>query len=142
MRVAVGMKPALRFGRVVKARHSFRDHVGELELEIEAPSLAELYAEAGRALARITAGDGGALAEGDGQEGDAEKVVVEASDPEALLAEWLNELIFLGETRRRAYVDVSIEDVGPLALTASVRGVPIEQVRTAVKAATMHGIRI
>ncbi len=120
------------------ARHSFRDHVGELELEIEAPSLAELYAEAGRALARIMAGDDdSALADR-----DAETIEVRGSDPEALLAEWLNELIFLSETRHRAYTYLRVESVGPHALTASVRGVPVEHVHTAVKAATLHGIRI
>ncbi len=121
-----------------RARHSFRDHVGELELEIEAPSLAELYAEAGRALARLMIGDdNSALADR-----DAERVEVRASDPEALLAEWLNELIFLSEIRRRAYTYFSIESVGRDALVASIRGIPIEQIHTAVKAATLHAIRI
>jgi hypothetical protein len=51
------------------ARHSFGEHVGEVVLRIEAPTLRELFEEAGRALAEL-----GAEVPPEGAPRDAERI--------------------------------------------------------------------
>lgn len=120
--------------------HRFEPHVGELRVALRAPSLATLFEEAARALAEVMAG----AAVGPGGAGDdaVERVTLTAPDREALLVDWLNELIFLGETRRRIYDRVRVEHLDDRGLTAEVRGRPSAGERTLVKAATFHGLQI
>ena len=115
--------------------HTFEDHPGEVRLRVRATSLAGLFEEAARGLAELmmeVASPAGAEA--------AENVELHARDREALLVAWLNELIFLSETRRRVYTDVHVRRASDTALEATIRGVFPETLRTAVKAATLHGL--
>jgi SHS2 domain-containing protein len=119
------------------ARHVYEEHTGEVRLRIEAATLAGIFEQAARALAELMLGDavGGAP--------DAEELVrIEAGDREALLVDWINELIFLSETRKRVYTDVTVTSVSDRRLEARVRGVFPAALRTAVKAATLHDLRI
>jgi SHS2 domain-containing protein len=120
-----------------RARHVFEEHVGEVQMRVEAPTLADLFAQAGRALAELLAGppDSDAPRE-------SENVTVEATDREALLAEWLNELIFRSEVRRCAFTDLRVTSISDRELQARIAGVPIQNPRVAVKAATLHGLHI
>ena len=69
------------------------EHTGELELEITAATAEEAFAEALVALAELL---------GDGRTGSPQsrRIVVRAADLPALLAAWLEELVFLAETER------------------------------------------
>ncbi len=121
----------------VAASHRFEEHTGEVQLHILAPSLPELFAEAGLALAEL-------IAEQRGQSSQEAFEVVEigAPDREALLVEWLNELIFRGETQRKVYDEFHITSLSDQSLRAEIRGAAPEQLRTAVKAATFHRLEI
>jgi SHS2 domain-containing protein len=117
--------------------HAFEDHTGEVRLRVEAPTLAGLFEEAARGLSELMAdAPGGAPVEA------AETVTLRAPDVAALLCNWLNELVFLSETRKRVYTDVHVRSVSDTALEAGVRGVFPEVLRTAVKAATLHDLRV
>jgi SHS2 domain-containing protein len=118
------------------ARHTFAEHTGELEIVLVAPSLGELFGEAARALAEVMAGELPAAS------GVAETVSVTARDRDALLVAWLNELLFLDERDKKIYFEVRIDRVNERALTATVRGAEVSSLRTQVKAATLHGLRI
>lgn len=118
-------------------RHSFEDHVGEVRLRIDAPTLAGLFEEAARGLAELMM-ETASRVTADG----AETVTLEAPDREALLVDWLNEIIFLCETRRRIYTDVRVRHVSDTRLEAELHGVFPEALRTAVKAATLHGLEV
>ena len=117
--------------------HSFEDHVGEVRLRVEAPTLAGLFEEAARGLAEL-------MAEGVSGKDDerGETVMLQARDREALLVDWLNELIFLSETRKRIHTDVHVYRVTDTALEAVVHGAFPETLRTAVKAATLHDLAV
>lgn len=117
--------------------HRFEDHTGELRLWVRAPTLAELFAEAGRGLAAIMLGDRDHTATE-----QAEACEVEAPDLAALLVAWLNELIFLSEIHKKVYTEFQIEELTDRKLRAHVRGVPTTALRTQVKAATLHGLAI
>jgi SHS2 domain-containing protein len=117
------------------ARHSFEDHTSEVRLCVSAETLAAVFEESGRALAELML-EGPAPA----SPGPAEAVHLVAPDRAALLVHWLNELIFLSETRKQVYVDFDVESVSDTALHATVRGIFPEVLRTAVKAATLHDV--
>jgi len=119
------------------SRHTFEDHVGEIRLRLEAPTLPGLFEEAARGLADLIAET---TAESD-DEGE-RKVAIRARDAEALLVAWLNELIFLTETRGRVYADVRVSRATDTELEATVHGAALRVLRTAVKAATLHGLAI
>ncbi len=118
-------------------RHAFEEHVGEVKLRLDAGDLSGLFAEAGRALAELQLG-----ASGIGGPRELEEVAVEAPDREALLAEWLNELIFRSETRHCAFTDVEVTQISDRRLQARIGGVSIAHPRVAVKAATLHDLRV
>jgi SHS2 domain-containing protein len=117
--------------------HSFAEHTGEVELYIEGASLADLFEEAGRALAALMRGEPGARLHGAD-----ERVSVCAPDREALLVAWLDELIFRAETNKRIYSDLRVERISDRELHAVIRGAHPKSLRTAVKAATYHRLRV
>jgi putative phosphoribosyl transferase len=124
--------------RTASARHTFEDHIGELALRIEAPTLPMLFEEAGRALSE-------AMGRGDTRSSPAdheEKVTVAAPDREALLVEWLNELVYRAEVSRVLPREFKIERLSERDLDAVVRGIRLERLRNPVKAATFHGLSI
>ena len=121
----------------MQASHEIIDHASEVRLRIRAASMSELLAEAGRALAEVQlSGSGSAPAP------KWRNIEVSASDRAALLAEWLNELIFLGETE--AWVPVQFEVARVTDTSARVRasGMLLDRVSGLVKAATLHGLRV
>ena len=120
------------------ARHRFAEHTGEVRLELAAPSCEELFAEAGRALAELMLGE----VPDPGASAPARAVEVHARDRAALLVGWLNELIYLSETSKQVFTRFDVERVDETAVWARVAGVAPEVLRTAVKAATLHGVSV
>lgn len=144
--------------------HLHEEHTGELRIRLWARSLAELFEEAARALGDAMGG-GARLLEASSIEEDTdspepeepdpeaykpdlsapptvERVTLEAPDSEALLVDWLNELIFRAETGRKIFAEARIEQIDDRSLAAEITGRPAPLGRTFVKAATFHGLRI
>lgn len=119
------------------ASHTFEEHRGELEIQLDAPSLTELFAEAGRALAEVM--DVTPL---DAPVGWSDEVVVNARDREALLVDWLNELVFRSEVAKVLFTEFQITHLSDRQLVAAIRGTRVERLRNPVKAATYHGLSI
>jgi SHS2 domain-containing protein len=114
--------------------HDWADHVGELELRVTAPAEAGVFAEAALALGELLGEDDDA---GPGAGLEWRDVDAGAADRAALLAGWLDELVFLAETE--GFVPAAVEDVvvGPGVVRARVggrRGAPPHL----VKAVTYH----
>lgn len=78
------------------------------------------------------------------------EVAAEAPDMEALVVNWLNEFLFLHETRQVVFCDVSIvefQEGPPARVKAQAQALPWAEVpeeawRMNVKAATYHGLTI
>lgn len=117
--------------------HEVRQHTSEIELHIRAGTLGDLLAEAGRALAEVelTSAD---CALG----GPARPIRVSSSDREALLIDWLNELIFLADVDRWVAMDFSIDLAKATEVRARASGVTLQRATSRVKAATLHGLRV
>lgn len=118
------------------ASHRFGEHVGEVILEVDATSLPELFVEAGRALAELLTEEPAPAT------GEVRRCAITAPDREALLIAWLNELIFLSETKHEIYGEFRVERWSDQELVVDVRGAPAATLRTPVKAATFHELRI
>jgi SHS2 domain-containing protein len=106
------------------------DHTAELELEIEAPTAEEVLAEAAAALAELLGGGGGVPA-------GTRTIAVEAGDRAALLAAFVEELVYLAESQSLVTTGVAAVELGERRLTAQVE---VEQGDPPhlVKAVTYH----
>ncbi len=91
------------------------EHTAELELRIEADSLEGLFEEA-------TAAFGELLGESPGGEPAEHAIAVSAPDRPTLLAEWLNELVFLAETEDFVPGSVAELAISSDAAEGAVRG--------------------
>jgi SHS2 domain-containing protein len=121
--------------------HSFEDHTSEVEMHVRAPDLPALFARAGLALAELMLGEDADLtppAEGAVRE----QVVVTAPDREALLAAWLDELIFRAEVRKAVFTRFQIARLEDGLVEAEISGIPDPVIKTGVKAATFHNLRV
>jgi SHS2 domain-containing protein len=113
------------------------EHTAEVKLRVRAPSFGELAAEAGRAVARLELGREPPPAQ------SPERVLqIHSCDPEALLVDWLNELVFLAETERWVATEFAVEFATETALQVRARGVPVDQAPARIKAATFHGLKV
>ena len=119
--------------------HLFESHTAEVLVRLAGTDLPELFEEAGYALADVMLGEGHPEAPADAEE---ESISLEAGDTEALLVDWLNELISLSDARKKVYTDFVVDRLSERALHARVRGFTPSVLKTAVKAATFHGLRI
>jgi SHS2 domain-containing protein len=115
------------------------DHTADVGLRIEGDDPADLFRTAAEGLFDYV------VANREDVRGDrAETVALRADSMASLLIAWLNELIFLCETRHLLFnrFEVDISDDG-LALEATIRGETIDRDRHVldheVKAVTHHG---
>ncbi len=119
------------------ARHVVEEHRGELQLRLEAPSLAALFVEAGRAVAELMRGDAP-----EPRTEHTAGVTLSAGDREALLVDWVNELVYRAEVDKVIFDAFEIHALTGRRLEASIRGARVVRLRNPVKAATYHGLSI
>jgi SHS2 domain-containing protein len=108
-------------------------HTAELELEIEAQSEAEVFAEALAAFAELVGGRRGRTA--------TRQVDVQADDHALLLVEWLSELIYLSEVEDFVPGRITSLELGDGRLRATVAG-HLGNPRHVVKAVTLHRLEL
>lgn len=109
------------------------DHTAELELELEAPSQETVFEEALAAFAELAGGAGGAAR--------TREIEVHADEPALLLAEWLDELVYLGEAESFLPERVAELELADGSVRASVEGRTGEP-RQLVKAVTLHRLEL
>jgi SHS2 domain-containing protein len=108
--------------------HRFVEHTAELEIELEAASPEGVLEDGLRAFAELVGPAHGEALE--------RAIEIEAADLPALLAAWLNELVFLADSEGLV-PERAVVVLGGLRLTGTVRGrrgTP----RPLVKAVTLH----
>jgi len=111
--------------------YRFVEHTAELEVELEAGSAEGVLLEALHAFADLVDG-------GDGEKLE-RQVVLSAGDLPALLAAWLDELLFLAETEQLVPDGAELRVAGT-TVEGVVRGRRGEP-RPLVKAVTLHRLR-
>jgi len=124
--------------------YRFLDHTADVAVEIEAPTLGELYAEA---LAAFT----DTVTERERVQPAAERrFAVESADAESLLVDWLGDLLYAFEVDsllfRDAEVEVEEDSDGRVRLTARARGEAYDparhRIKVLVKAVTYHLLEV
>ena len=112
--------------------YRFVDHTAELEVELESQTAEGVLVEALRALAELLGPADGEVVE--------RAVDLSAGDLPALLAAWLDELLYLADAESLVPVDAELALAGS-QLTGSVQ-VRAGQPRPLVKAVTLHRLRL
>jgi riboflavin kinase/FMN adenylyltransferase len=112
------------------------DHTADRAIRIWADGLQSLFVGAARGMYHL-------MADLDGLEAtEWSEIVVESSDLEALLVEWLNELLYLTETKGLLFVDFQIHSLTGSSLVGRAGGVHAEPSKAHIKAATYHDLSI
>lgn len=119
--------------------YQFEPHTAEVQIRIKGTDLLELFEEAGYALAELMLGEEHPE---DLPGAEEEEVTLGAGDAEGLLVDWLNELISRSDIRKRVYTDFEVDRLSEAGLHARIRGFTPSVLKTAVKAATFHGLEI
>ncbi len=97
------------------------EHTADLAMELEAPSLEELFlGAAGGMLGVLLGSEGGRRVEPSKAVSQRRTLELEAPDREALLVEWLRELLYLHAAEGLLYRDAEIQRLGDTRLVAQV----------------------
>ncbi len=115
-------------------------HVGEWKVELRASTVEELFSELAHTLADACGRASTAPASA------WERIELEARDCATLLIDWANELIGRSEAEGRSYREIRrlavTEHRDSVEVTADVRGVPVRDCVSPVKAATYHDVSV
>jgi SHS2 domain-containing protein len=117
--------------------YRFVDHTAELALRLRAGTLDGLFAEAVTAIGAELTRECGVAGVAPSRE-----LVLAAGDPEALLVDLLNELVFVAETERWVPGPNGAVAVGVGRLTAHLPGLRLRATPARIKGATFHGLTI
>ena len=116
------------------------DHTADLGLRVRAADLNTLFAESARALFSVIVAN---LA--DVSPVQRVEIELEEDQPDFLLFDWLNELLFLYDSRNFGFSDFQVT-INDGHLTGSAGGEPLDsrrhQLDHEVKAITYHGLKV
>ncbi len=110
------------------------EHTAELELQIDAPTEEQVFVDAAAALAE--------LADGSAPSGrELREIELAGEERDLLLADWLNELVYLADADGFVPVQVVSLTLDGAGLRATVSG-SIGRPRPLVKAVSLHGLEV
>jgi len=115
------------------------DHTADVGITAYGATREELFANAALGMLSII-GDPDTVAAKDTRE-----VQVQASDPAALLAAFLGELLYLLEVEHFVFHDAVVETISETEVRATINGEPLaphHDLHTEIKAVTHHGLRV
>jgi len=116
------------------------EHTADVGLVVRAATLEALFAGAADGLVALTIDPAGL------RDDEHERVSITAADRAALLVAWLNEIVYLLDTRGFLPRRCRIVEVTDTTLTAELAGDIVDRtrhdVRRMVKAATYHGLSL
>jgi SHS2 domain-containing protein len=115
----------------------FLDHPGDVKLRAWSRDLESLFAAAAEGMMAFLFGDGIADLEPD----RTETIEIEAKDREALLVDWLSELLYRTTCEYRAYMGFRIHELTENKLKATVAAAAAEAVED-IKAVTHHELSV
>jgi len=119
------------------AGFEFLDHPGDLKLRAWGSDLEELFAHAAQGIMTFLFGSGVANL----QPYRTETIEIEAGDREALLVDWLSELLYRATSEYHAYMGFRMHELTETKLKAAVAAAVAEAVED-IKAVTHHELSI
>lgn len=114
------------------------DHTADIRLNVTGATLQELFRQALAGLIALLAGAGGVRG------GDVASVVfrLSAPDSESLLIDFLNEALFVMQSRKALIQEVRFSNLQPQEAAGTFTLVPAAGFEKEIKAATYHDIHI
>jgi len=116
------------------------DHTADIGLRIIAPTLSELFAEAGRGFSSLIVANLAAV-----QPVEERTIRVVGTEPDYLLFDWLNELVYLLDHEHLVFSQFALTH-DATGLTAVCRGEHLDRTRHQleheVKAITYHDLKV
>ena len=112
------------------------EHTADRAFRVCGRDLAELFGNAALALMAVQAATGYETST------TAREVEVTGADREALLVNWLNEILYLQEKCRETYSRFEVLSISEQQLRARMQGAALVTARTLVKAVTFHGLKV
>jgi len=113
-------------------------HTADVKIRVRAPTLEGLFSETFKALMQVIYGT-------DRSGSISREIIIKSSDNEALLADFLSEVLFISEVENLVFSETSIRIDG-LCLAAELTGEPFDPVRhsggTEVKGISYSGLAI
>jgi SHS2 domain-containing protein len=120
--------------------YRFFDHTADLGVEVTAPDLEGLFAEAGQALAGLV------VAEGRVEEREERRIELTAENVADLFVAWLSELLYLMDAEGLVLTRFDFEKLTETSLCARARGERLDPRRhrpgREVKAITYHELLV
>jgi SHS2 domain-containing protein len=113
------------------------EHTADVGIEATDPSLEGVFEQIAHGLFEILGG-------WDPGPGDVIKLQLEPADNAGLLVDWLNELLYIQDTRDIVFTKLEVEriDKGGLSATIGIKPRTTALDGTAVKAATFHRLSV
>ncbi|MBI4199137.1 MAG: archease [Chloroflexi bacterium] len=116
------------------------DHTADVGIRATGRDLAEAFGNVARGMFSVIA-ELDAIAPR-----ETHQVSITAPDQEALVVDWLNELLYLFEVEGLLFSQFAVELLGDRELRATCSGEPVapgrHHIKTGVKAATYHGLQV
>ena len=116
------------------------EHTADVGLRARAPDLNTLFGEAARAMFSVMAGDMDAV-----RPQEEITVLLGPDDLDALLRDWLAELLYAFHTRKLLLAEFTVA-MSEAGLRGTARGEPLDAARhkadVEVKAVTWHGLKV
>jgi SHS2 domain-containing protein len=116
------------------------DHTADVGLRIRAADLDALFADAARAMFSVMAGNLDAV-----RPTEEVRITLAADDLDALLRDWLGELLYTFHVRKLVFSDFTVS-VSERGLKGVARGEPMDAARhqldVEIKAVTWHGLKV
>lgn len=113
-------------------------HTAEIGIRVHAATPEQLYACAALSMFALIAAD-----PAPGSPATPREVQVTSPDPESLLVDWLNELVYLHEVHHETYTGCTVHHWEPTAIRATVMGHPLAGPPALhIKAVTYHLLEV
>jgi SHS2 domain-containing protein len=112
------------------------EHTADRAFRVRGRNLADLFTNAALALTAVQAATGNEAST------TARELEVTGIDREALLVNWLNEILYLQEKYRETYSRLEVLSISEQQLHARLHAVPLVTARTLIKAVTFHGLEV
>jgi len=112
------------------------EHTADRAFRVRGRDPGDLFGSAARAIFGVTG------AQPDAPVTAVRDVEVSGIDPETLLVNWLNELLYLAEVHGEQYCGFDISSISDTHLRARIYGSSEAAGRRIIKAVTFHGLRL
>lgn len=117
-------------------KYKILEHIADLKIQVEGKSLEELFSNLAYGVCETIYPDLSCA-----QIKKTRKIKVSGFDGVSLLINFLNEIIYLSETKKEAYKDFKLSFKGN-ELQATLSAVPIGRKEIEIKAATYYNLKI